>query len=252
MEFFKDYRGFVGKNYLVVGGLSGIGLSVSRAISNYGGNVFAASRRASNPSNCTEIGLRCLFLDVTNSESIQNVVESIPVLDGGLVYCPAFNSNLSLFYQEPDLILETHFRVGPFGFRNLIKPLIKKKKLCGGSSVVVIGAIAECNNPLASSSYSSSKSALMSLARSYALDLASKKKNIRVNSVSYGYVRGGLSAVVMEDQMKNNCILEVPTPDQPSIWGPVLFLLSDRSKWLSGETIVVDGGTSMKGGRIPY
>ena len=252
MNFFKDYSEFGNKNYLVVGGLSGIGLSVSKSISAHGGNVFVASRRAQDSSHNDESNLNPLYLDVTSEQSISKLTEEIPVLDGGLVYCPAFSSNLSLFYQEPDSVLENHFKVGPFGFKSLMKSLIKKRKLIRGSSVVIVGAIAECVNPLASSSYSSAKAALMSLGRSYAVDLGSKKKDIRVNNVSYGYIKGGFSGAVAEEYMNSYCILEIPDTDDPSVWGPVLYLLSDRAKWLSGETLVVDGGTSMKAGRIPY
>ena len=114
------------------------------------------------------------------------------------------------------------------------------------SSVVVVSSAATCLSPLASSSYNSAKSALSSLATSYARELAYRKKNIRVNTVSFGYVKSNL--VKQVNNIDEKTLLKIPYAEEASVNGPILFFLSNLSEWMSGENLIVDGGSTLKMG----
>ena len=248
MMNFLNNNDFKGKTYIVVGGSSGIGLSCSKRLLELEANVILASR---NPLEKVkeishEKNLKTFSMDVTETESIKDFVLNLPSIDGGLVYSPGYLPSLALFYQQNEKEIEAQMAVGPMGFSKLMKILVKKKILQSKSSVVVVSSAATCLSPLASSSYNSAKSALSSLATSYARELAYRKKNIRVNTVSFGYVKSNL--VKQVNNIDEKTLLKIPYAEEASVNGPILFFLSNLSEWMSGENLIVDGGSTLKMG----
>jgi NAD(P)-dependent dehydrogenase (short-subunit alcohol dehydrogenase family) len=117
----------------------------------------------------------------------------------------------------------------------------------GGSSIVFISSVAALVGEPGASVYSAAKGALISLARSLAVELAAER--VRVNCVIPGLVRTPmgdrlvklLSPAEALELEKRHCL---GFGDPSDIAAAVAFLLSDDARWITGTTLVVDGGYS--------
>jgi NAD(P)-dependent dehydrogenase (short-subunit alcohol dehydrogenase family) len=146
--------------------------------------------------------------------------------------------------------IKNMFEVNFFSPVLLTQQIIKKKLLNKNSSIVFISSLA--GNVIVSrgnASYSSSKSALTAIAKTMALELAQKK--IRVNSILPGMVK----TEMMESFLKSLTTeqLEEDEKKYPLGYGStqdvangVIYLLSDASKWLTGSSLIMDGGYSLQ------
>lgn len=132
------------------------------------------------------------------------------------------------------------FNVNLFAAEEILKVLIKKKYKNVLDSIVFISSTYAHFGGRGQTAYSASKAALESFARGAAMELAPK---VRVNSI----VSGGISYAESEDEyfvkMKQAHPLGFGKPDD--IANMVEYLLSDKSSWITGQSIVVDGGYSI-------
>ena len=230
MEYFSNSQ-FRNKTYLIFGGSSGIGLSIGKRLHSLGAKIIIAGRSAEKISQESGLGEGFLgkFIDFNSDSSIENFLNDLPSIDGGVVWSPGLLGTMGLFYQLPNSELSDQIKLGPQGFLLIMKTLVRKRILKKGSSVVVISAIASHVNPLASSNYNAGKAALTALAISYARELAQKKKGIRINVVSYGYIETKLVEGIdgiNKNQKQSHTLLSIPPGDDIRVTGPVLYLLS--------------------------
>jgi NAD(P)-dependent dehydrogenase (short-subunit alcohol dehydrogenase family) len=129
----------------------------------------------------------------------------------------------------------------------LISGLLKAKKLKKGASISIVSSISTYKHTPANSVYSASKSALNAFTTSSALELA--KKKIRVNAVLPGFIQTNL----MQDDKVDNNQLEKHLKNYPlgrfgtpeDVANILCFLMSDKSEWMTGNLIKIDGGFSI-------
>ena len=131
----------------------------------------------------------------------------------------------------------------------LTKTLMKHLTNQGGASIINITSLNSDlgfpNNP----AYVASKSALAGLSRSLAVDFG--KKGLRVNSLAPGYIKTDMTGESWDNNEKRQarknktCLGRWGTPED--LIGPMLFLASDMSKYVTGQTLFVDGGWTIKG-----
>ena len=241
---------FTGKNFLVVGASSGMGRQVALELAEAGANVLAVAR---NPERLEDLKreypdkiIPCV-LDVTTALA-GNWME---VLDGfiagkgklnGMVYTAGISEmTLLRFFDENTArsIMDTSF----WGAMKLMSVISKKKYLYPVSSFVLFSSTAGHTGEHGLSIYSAAKSALMTAVRSMSHELAKDKH--RINTISPGVVNTHMSSFAVEEWgepkgLKERHLLGIGEPKDVS--GMVLFLLSDRAKWITGEDFVVDGG----------
>jgi 3-oxoacyl-[acyl-carrier protein] reductase len=123
--------------------------------------------------------------------------------------------------------------------------LMKKRggKIINISSIAGIAALP--NNP----GYNSSKAAINLLTKSFALDYG--KYNINVNSLALGYFPTKMTKKSYADTKKNRLIKKNTILNRwgklEEIWGPIKFLSSNEANYITGQTLVVDGGWLSKG-----
>lgn len=242
-----------GKTILVTGAGSGIGRAISVSASKMGAVVLMVDINETglketmamlDVQNATH---RMYVMDLTDTAAIGNLVENVSVLDG-LVNCAGMPNTRPL-----QMIREEDFdRVVGLNTKApilLTNQLYKKKKLNKDASIVFISSLAGLYafTP-ANGLYSLSKSALTSYAKSCAVEFA--VRGIRSNCVNPSMVNTHLKenlALSEEDYQRE--ILKYPLrrfAEPEEVANAVIFLLSDASSYVTGHTLLVDGGRSLK------
>lgn len=245
-----DPFSLAGKTVLVTGASSGIGLALAKSIAHAGGKVWVTGRDEGRVAGALASlegdGHGSFLADLTIDSQVADLVNAVPVFDG-VVLNSGVSPPLRPFPMLEQSMLRDVMEVNFFGPANLIGKLIKKRKVANGGSIVFNTGTAAFIGPTATAAYSASKGALLALSKSVALDMS--KKKIRSNCVAYGYVRTSLATDIISEQQLNLVPIGVAGADE--VVGPVLYLLSDASRWVTRSTLIVDGGLSLKQSREP-
>lgn len=237
---------------VVTGGASGIGRACANALAEIGRPVAIWDLdKARCQSIADEIATRFevpavgVSIDLSSIAGIEDAVDvtrrALPSI-GGLVHAAGVTLAVPLSAMEEahwDGVINVNLKALPF----LVKALRSELSACFGSAIVAIASINGTMGSAAVPAYSASKGGVLALVRSLADDLASD--NIRINSVSPGYIR----TPMMEPS------LQQVTPgfyDFPVMLGRmgdpeeialcVRFLLSDEASYVTAAELVVDGG----------
>ena len=239
-----------GKTILVTGASSGIGQATAIECSKMGAKLVITGRNAERLQETMNLlegeGHQQAAAELTDFESIEKLVADCPLLNG-LVLCAGKAMTLPMAFATRDK-LDEMFDVNFFAPVELLRLLGKKKKLDKGSSVVMVASIGGVTSyKVGNGLYGASKSALTSVMRFFALELASKK--IRVNSVNPGMTNTPLirRGTITEEQFRAD---EEQYPlkrygEPADIAHGIVYLLSDASSWVTGHSLVIDGGMSI-------
>uniref|UniRef100_A0AAU3H6W0 SDR family oxidoreductase n=1 Tax=Streptomyces sp. NBC_01401 TaxID=2903854 RepID=A0AAU3H6W0_9ACTN len=236
---------------LITGAAAGMGAEHARALALRGSHVHLADIADCAPlvREITEAGGRATghTLDVTDPAGWRAVVDAVRSADGrldGLVN----NAGVSRRLRFMDTTEEVWDRVlginlhGPFHGMQAVAPLMRDS---GGGSIVNISSISGQIGYF-SPSYSASKWGLTGLSKSAAGELAAWR--IRVNSLHPGLVGTGLLAG--SDTFVESALRSVPAGrlgEVDEVTDAVLFLLSDRSSYMTGSELTLDGGLVSNG-----
>jgi NAD(P)-dependent dehydrogenase (short-subunit alcohol dehydrogenase family) len=242
-----------GKTVLVTGAGSGIGRAISVSASKLGAVVLMVDineegmKATMTMLDGQEYTHRYYVLDLTDKESLNVLVESLDGIDG-LVNCAGISNTrpLQMIREEDfDRVVGINTKA-PILFTNL---LYKKMKLNKGASLVFVSSLAGLYTfTPANGLYSLSKSALTSYAKSCAVEFAIR--GIRSNCVNPSMVNTHLKenlALSEEDYRKE--IQKYPLrrfAEPEEVANAVVFLLSDGSSYITGHTLLVDGGRALK------
>ena len=225
------------KNYLVIGGSSGIGKEISEILS-FENIVFSTSR---NDLNGTNENIRHIKYNVLEDELD---TELLPDQIDGFVYCPGtinlrpFRSlKLETFRSDMELNL-----IGAIKTLQIILPKLQKSPF---ASIIFYSTVAVKTGMPFHSSVSSSKSALEGLTKSLAAEFAPK---IRVNCIAPSIVNTPLANKFLntEDKIEKAAarhpLNKIGTAKE--IAQLTQYLLDEKSKWITGQVINIDGGIS--------
>lgn len=239
-----------GKTILVTGASSGIGKTTAIECSKMGAKLVITGRNEERLNHTLGDlegeGHLALIGDLTSSEDIKNLVASMPELDG-IVYNAGVGITVPLsFIKDEDLyrIFETNL----FATMRLNKDLLRKKKIRKSASIVFTSSISALFNTPGISLYGAAKAALLSYMRGCACELADKK--IRANAVLPGMIQtdlingGTLSEEDKARDMATYPLKRYGTPQDVAF--AFIYLLSDASSWVTGTSLIVDGGKLMR------
>ncbi|WP_336741049.1 SDR family oxidoreductase [Aureimonas altamirensis] len=233
------------KTALVVGGAKGIGLAVAERLLAEGATVFLTGRRDDEVKAAVlKLGgnVHGLVADAGVPEDLERIVATVVEARGRLDYL-VLNAGLS----EPSTILDEtpehfdrHFGVNVRGMVFGLKAALPA--LARGSSVILMGSIADGMGIPPYSTYAATKAAVRSYARSWARELA--PMGIRVNVVAPGPTDTAMMAAVPEE---GRAALIAPIPlgrmaRADEVASAAFFLLSDEASFITGAELCVDGG----------
>lgn len=242
-----------GKTILVTGASSGIGRAVAVECANAGARVILTARNEERlkETHCqlrnSEYQPAWIVADMLKDEDIHSLVESLPVLDG--VVCNAgISINVPIAFIDREKIQQV-LEVNTIAPILLIRQLIKSKKVAKGGSIVFTSSVSGNNTvTVAHELYSASKTAITGFMRNAALDLA--VKGIRCNAVHPGMINtpmvhnGKYSEEQLQKDMENYPLRRFGEPEEVAY--AMIYLLSDASAWVTGHSLVIDGGLTLK------
>ena len=227
------------KNYLVVGGSSGIGLRVVAKLTSMGHNVFEISRNAVMHENADNVNK--ITYDVSDPEGDFPSIEE-PL--NGLVYCPGSINLKSIRALKPKDFIND-FNINALGAAKAVQSYLPNLLKEENSSIVFFSTVAVQTGMPYHSSIAMAKGAVEGLTKSLAAELAPK---IRVNAIAPSVTDTPLAnKILSSDEKRNNAakrhpINKIGSPDE--IAGAVIFLLSENSNWITGQILHIDGGLS--------
>jgi len=227
------------KNYIVVGGSSGIGNGIVDILATQGANVWVLSRTDNNLGNYpTVTHIPC---DVTTDDIPK---DELPEEIHGMAYCPG-SINLKPFRSLKPDAFQADFNVNVLGAVKCLQAAMKGFKKAGSGAVVMFSTVAVGQGMPFHASVAASKGAIEGLTKSLAAEWAPK---IRVNCIAPSLVDTPLAERLLNsDQKKENSALRHPLKRVGTIADiaeTAAFLLSDKSGWMTGQILGVDGGMS--------
>lgn len=251
MEYNPTYNPFSleGKNILITGASSGIGRATAIECSKLGANVIITGRNTERLQQTFDALVRYgkhlqIKADLNNAEDIDSLVMQLPILDG-IVNNAGIGKTVPIsFIKEEDL--RKVFHTNTFAPILLMKSLLKKKRLSKGSSIVFTSSVSAFKSNLGNSIYGASKAAIQAYMHYCARELSSK--GIRANAVHPGMVKTPLitdGAISDEEQKVDMLKYPLGRYGEPEeIAYAIIYLLSDASAWITGHSLIIDGGIS--------
>ena len=239
-----------GKTILVTGASSGIGQATAIECSKMGAKLIITGRNQERLqetfSQLEGKGHLQIAAELTKADDVSNLVEQTLTLDG-LVLCAGKGMTLPLGFATREKF-DPIFNINFFAPIELIRLLLKKKRVAKSASLVLVSSIGgNWSFSLGNGIYGASKAALNSIMKFLARELAPKK--IRVNSVNPGMVNtkliqgGAISEEQHQKDMQKYPLGRYGEPEE--IAHGIIYLLSDASSWVTGHSLIIDGGVTI-------
>ena len=239
---------FHGKNFLVTGASSGMGRQVTLELAEAGACVLAVGRNEERLAEVQAHVPEHIFpatCDVCNRAALEDTVAAFVAVHGKLsggVHAAGiteFTPLQSYDVETAHCIMDTSFWAGV----EVMRLVTRAKYGMRGTSTVLFSSVAAQAPVGGKMIYAAAKNAMNAALRAVSKEIC--RKGHRVNSVMPGWVKSPMTKQAEADGTNMNLfqdreLLGFGTPEDVS--GMVLFLLSDRARWMTGVIIPVDGG----------
>ena len=238
------------KNIIVTGASGGIGNAIIKKLSEEGANILASGTRIEKLEELKKNfeGLKILKFDISQSDKIEEFIENATSelggsLDGIVNNAGITQDNLAIrmsldeWQKVININLTSTFLMSKFA----IKKMLKNKS---GKIVNITSVVGHTGN-LGQANYTASKAGIVAMSKSLAIEYA--KKNININCISPGFIQTAMTDKI-DDKFKEVIISKIPSArlgEPDDIANAVLFLSSDQSNYINGETLHVNGGMYM-------
>ena len=251
----QNYFDFKGKTAVVTGGRRGLGKAMVLALAEHGANVAVIAQSPDSGKLADEIGtlgVDFLYLQADMGSKAQRVglLEKVRARFGtvdilincaGYLYCmPVLEYPIEQWEKDMAVLLDATFDLSQQAGR------IMKEQ--GGGKIIEIASTAAFQEGAGLIAYATAKSAVIAMTRNLAAGLAGY--NINVNAIAPGIFNTDINTALFNNPaaLAERC---KPIPsgrlgEPEDIIGPMLFLASDQSRHVYGQTLVVDGGFTLK------
>jgi 3-oxoacyl-[acyl-carrier protein] reductase len=238
------------KKIIVTGASGGIGNSIIEKLYECEAKVLASGTKIEKLEELKAKfkNIEILKFDISNSDKIEEFIENATNQLGGNLDCIVNNAgitqdNLAIrmsldeWKKVIDINLTSTFLLSKFS----IKKMLKSKS---GKIINITSVVGHTGN-LGQANYTASKAGIIAMSKSLAIEYA--KKNINVNCISPGFIQTAMTDKI-DEKFKEIILSKIPSARLGSpkdIANAVLFLASDQSNYINGETIHVNGGMYM-------
>jgi len=240
-----------GRTILVTGASSGIGRDTSIYLSRLGAKVILAARSEDQLRETNRLlegsGHAVAPCDLRETDAIPGWVKELAGTHGGLsgaVHCAGVHITRPLRFMNGEQ-LDDLMRVNFSAAVHLAKGFRQRGVCASPASLVFVSSVMGLVGQAGVSAYVASKGALVAVAKSLALELAGE--GIRVNCVAPGQVRSKMAetqqaSITTEQQQAIETMHPLGIGEPEDVAAAIAFLLSDAARWITGTTLVVDGG----------
>jgi NAD(P)-dependent dehydrogenase (short-subunit alcohol dehydrogenase family) len=254
--FLPSFR-LAGKIAIVTGAGRGIGRAIAIGMAEAGADVALVSRTETDlletASYIEQLGRKPYIIttDVTNRTQVKSAVEQV-INEAGKIDILVNNAGMNIRSKALDVtdeewqqILDTNLK-SAFMFSQEVGRHMKETK---GGNIITISSVGGHVALRTGVVYAATKAALIQMTKVLALEWG--QYNINVNAIGPWYFKTPLTEKLLQDEDYVRDILAV-TPlkrigELEELVGPAVFLASDASKYITGQTIFVDGGMTIQG-----
>ena len=238
------------KNIIVTGATGGIGNSIIKKLYDNGANILATGTKIEKLEKIKKEfdNIKILKFDISECEKIENFIEEASkelnsgldcvVNNAGITHDNlAIRMSLEEWKKVIDINLTSTFLMCKFA----IKKMLKNKK----GKIINITSIVGHSGNLGQSNYTASKAGIVAMSKSLAIEYG--KKNININCISPGFIKTAMTDKI-DDKFKDIIISKIPSArlgEPDDVANAVLFLASNQSDYINGETLHVNGGMYM-------
>ena len=238
------------KNIIITGASGGIGNSIVKKLYENGANILASGTKIEKLEELKSKfnNIKILKFDISVENKIEEFIENSTNELGGALHCLINNAgitkdNLTIrmsldeWKKVIDLNLTSTFLLSKFAIKKMLKNKFGK--------IINITSVVGHTGNLGQANYTASKAGIVAMSKSLALEYA--KKNININCISPGFIKTAMTEKI-DEKYKEIIISKIPSArlgEPEDIANAVLFLASDQSDYINGETIHVNGGMYM-------
>ena len=238
------------KKIIVTGASGGIGNAIIKKLSEVGANILASGTRIEKLEELKKNfkNIKILRCDMSESSKIEEFIENATNELGGSLDCIINNAGIAqdnlairMSLEEWQKVINVNLTSTFLMSKFAIKKMLKNK---AGKIVNITSVVGHTGN-LGQANYTASKAGIIAMSKSLAIEYA--KKNINVNCISPGFIKTAMTDKI-EDKFKEAIISKIPSSrlgEPDDIANAVLFLSSNQSNYINGETLHVNGGMYM-------
>jgi len=235
------------KNIIVTGASGGIGNSIVEKLNENGANILATGTRMEKLEELKKKfkNIKILRFDISQHQKIEEFINSATDELGGSLDCIINNAGITMdnlairmSFEEWTKVIDINLTSTFLMSKYSIKKMLKNKS---GKIINITSVVGHTGN-VGQSNYVASKAGIVAMSKSLAIEYA--KKNININCISPGFISTAMTDKI-DEKFKEAIIAKIPsnrlgTPED--IANAVVFLSSNQSNYINGETIHVNGG----------
>ena len=238
------------KNIIVTGASGGIGNSIVEKLSKNGANILATGTKKEKLDELKSKfkNLKVLKFDISQNDKIEEFIENATNELGGNLDCIVNNAGITqdnlairMNFEEWKKVIDINLSSTFLLSKYSIKKMLKNKK---GKVINITSVVGHTGN-LGQANYTAAKAGIIAMSKTLAIEYA--RKNININCISPGFIKTSMTDKI-DTKFKEMIISKIPSGrlgEPEDVANAVLFLASDLSNYINGETLHVNGGMYM-------
>ena len=243
-------RGLKQKNIIITGASGGIGNAIVKELYENEANILATGTKKEKLEDLKSRfkNIKILSFDISQHKQIDEFIDNATKELGGELNCIVNNAGITkdnlairMSFEEWKNVIDTNLTSTFLLSKAAIKKMLKNKN---GKVINITSVVGHTGN-LGQANYTAAKAGIVAMSKTLALEYA--KKNITVNCISPGFIKTNMTEMI-DSKYKDIIISKIPSArlgEPGDIANAVLFLASNQSDYINGETLHVNGGMYM-------
>ena len=235
------------KNIIVTGASGGIGNSIVERLNQNGANILATGTRIEKLEELKEKfnNIKILKFDISQHDKIEEFIENATKELGGSLDCIVNNAGITkdnLLMRMTEEMWDDVVNINMKSVFNMTKAVQRTMLKQREGSIINLSSVVGVKGNAGQSNYAASKAGILGFTRSIALELGSR--NIRCNAIAPGFIETEMTGKLPEEtvQQWRDAIPLKRGGTVDDVANLALFLASDMSGYITGQTLNVDGG----------